>query len=143
MLHQLRQLGVRVLLDDFGTGYCSLAHLRGFPFDAIKLDAVLTAEAVRRQETRTIVEAVIALGRSLGMTTVAGGIETADQLALLRSAGCDCAQGRLAGQPLTAGEVPFLLAERKASARQAPVEPARVNRVCGGSDAPPASSQAA
>ncbi len=143
MLHQLRQLGVRVVLDDFGAGYCSLAHLRAFPFDTIKLDKVLIAEAQRREDSRAIVASVIALGRSLGVTTVAGGVDNPDQLAMVRASGCDHAQGHLLSPPVAAAEVQSLLAEPKASARVSADEPARISPECGGSGAPPGSSQAA
>jgi diguanylate cyclase (GGDEF)-like protein len=138
MLHQLRQLGVRIALDGFGAGYCSLAHLRAFPFDAIKLDKVLVAEVERREESRAIVQSVIALGRSLGVTTVAEGIDDAGQLALVRAAGCNLAQGMLVAGPATADEVPSFLAQRRASG-----EPGHVNPASGESGAPPGSSRAA
>ena len=135
MLHQLSQLGVRVVLDEFGTGYCSLANLRAFPFDAIKLDKALMTDAQRRQESRAIAQSVIALGGSLGITTLAGGIDNLDQLALVRSWGCQRAQGYLLGPPVAAAEAPRLLDEC--------VPVAGVSPASGETAVPPESSRAA
>ena len=99
LLRQLKSLGVRLALDDFGTGYSSLRHLKSLPFDKLKIDAGFVRVMAEDEESRKIVSAVIGLGRSLGLTTVAEGIETEEILALLRGLGCDVGQGWLFGRP--------------------------------------------
>ena len=101
-LHQLRELGVRIALDDFGTGYSSLSYLRSFPFDKIKIDRSFVHELAMNADCAAIVSAVAGLGRSLRIGTVAEGIETEDQLLLVRAAGCTHAQGYLFGRPCPA-----------------------------------------
>jgi len=98
-LRRIRGLGVRVALDDFGTGYSSLAHLRAFPFDKIKIDGSFVKDAVDRPDCAAVVRAVADLGKRLGVTTVAEGVETPEQLDCLRSEGCSEAQGYLFGRP--------------------------------------------
>jgi diguanylate cyclase (GGDEF)-like protein len=93
VLHQLRQLGVRIAMDDFGAGYGSLNYLRGFPFDKIKIDRSFVSDIERSEDAQAISEAVVSLGRSLGMETVAVGIENFEQLRIVRSIGCTQAQG--------------------------------------------------
>ena len=109
-LHQLRQLGVRIVLDHFGRGYCSLRCLRSFPFDKIKIDGAFVADMERSEETRALVEAVVGLGNGLEMTTVGGGVESFAQLETLRRFGCVEAQGCYFGPAVAAGEVEALLA---------------------------------
>jgi diguanylate cyclase (GGDEF)-like protein/PAS domain S-box-containing protein len=106
-LHQLRSLGISVVLDDFGTGYSSLSYLRMFPFDKIKIDRSFVNELSKNAECASIVSAVAGLGRSLRIAVVAEGIETDDQLVLVRAAGCTHAQGFLFGRPCPAGELKF------------------------------------
>ncbi|MCX5495513.1 EAL domain-containing protein [Kaistia dalseonensis] len=98
-LRRLKALGVRIVLDDFGTGYSSLSHLRLFPLDKIKIDRSFVQDMVDRPDSAAIVEAVTSLARRLGMTTTAEGIETAEQLAVVRRIGCTEAQGYLLGRP--------------------------------------------
>lgn len=111
LLEELRGLGARVTLDDFGTGYASLAYLRDLPFDAIKVDRSF----VRRLGTATssaderILAAVVGLGRSLGATVVAEGVETLEQLRVLERVGCDAVQGHLLAPPSGAADVPSRL----------------------------------
>ncbi|MGI4769636.1 MAG: putative bifunctional diguanylate cyclase/phosphodiesterase [Janthinobacterium lividum] len=92
-LHELRRMGVRIALDDFGTGYSSLGYLRRFPFDKIKIDQSFVRDMVDSTECAAIVKAVAALGTALGMTVVAEGVETQDQLDLVRLQGCTEIQG--------------------------------------------------
>ena len=87
VLHQLRQLGVRIALDDFGTGYSSLSYLRSFPFDKIKIDRSFIRDIARCDHSVAIIRAVAGLGRDLGMSTTAEGVETAEQLAMVRAEG--------------------------------------------------------
>ena len=99
ILRQIKALGVTVALDDFGTGYSSLDTLRSFPFDKIKLDRLFMNEVETNPQTRAIVRAVLALGKSLDVPILAEGVETDNQLELLRREGCDEAQGFLLGRP--------------------------------------------
>jgi EAL domain-containing protein (putative c-di-GMP-specific phosphodiesterase class I) len=100
MLHRLRALGVRICMDDFGTGYSSLNYLRAFPFDKIKIDRSFMEDGHPAAESMAIISAVIGLGKSLGMSTTAEGIETEEQLKAVRSLGCDEVQGFLVSKPL-------------------------------------------
>jgi diguanylate cyclase (GGDEF)-like protein len=104
-LHQLRQLGVRIAMDDFGTGYGSLSYLRGFPFDKIKIDRAFIADMDRSDESRAIVDTIVRLGKSLGMGTVAEGIENFEQLKLVCASGCTEAQGFYFSPPVSPHEV--------------------------------------
>ncbi|MCA0366741.1 MAG: EAL domain-containing protein, partial [Proteobacteria bacterium] len=89
----LKDLGVRVSMDDFGTGYSSLGNLRSFPFDKIKIDRSFIADLKNSVDAAAIIRAVVSLGRSLGITTTAEGVETRDQLTYLRAEGCSEVQG--------------------------------------------------
>jgi EAL domain-containing protein (putative c-di-GMP-specific phosphodiesterase class I) len=108
-LGKLRALGVRIAMDDFGTGYSSFGYLQKFPFDTIKIDGSFIGALQTRSEAHAIVRAVVSLGRSLGMRTCAEGVETAEQLALLKAEGCDEVQGFYLSRPLPAAEVTRLL----------------------------------
>ncbi|KAA2236106.1 bifunctional diguanylate cyclase/phosphodiesterase [Salinarimonas soli] len=99
LLERLRGLGTRLVLDDFGTGYSSLSYLRRFPFDKIKIDQSFVREMTTRSNCVAIVGAVVGLADELGMTATAEGVETADQLDLVRQVGCLEAQGYLLGRP--------------------------------------------
>ena len=109
LLHQLRALGIRIALDDFGTGYSSLSYLRSFPFNKIKIDQSFIREIDTDRQSAAIVGAVVGLGRSLGMTTVAEGVETPRQLATVRDHGCTKVQGYLFSRPAPAAEVPDMV----------------------------------
>jgi diguanylate cyclase len=100
ILRQIRALGVTIALDDFGTGYSSLDTLRSFPFDKIKLDRLFMNEVETNPQSKAIVRAVLALGKSLEVPILAEGVETEDQLEILRREGCDEAQGYLLGRPM-------------------------------------------
>lgn len=105
----LKAIGCRIALDDFGTGYSCLYHLKSLPFDELKVDrSFVTSMAVER-ESRKIVAAVVGLGQSLGLTTVAEGIETREQRDLLLRLGCDMGQGWLFGRPDTADVLPAIV----------------------------------
>ncbi len=99
ILRQIKALGVAVALDDFGTGYSSLETLRAFPFDKIKLDRSFMSEIETSPQSKAIVRAVLALGKSLEVPVLAEGIETAAQLDILAAEGCDEGQGYLLGRP--------------------------------------------
>ena len=92
-LRQLRDLGIRISMDDFGTGYSSLSYLRSFPFDKVKIDRSFAVDVASTAQARAIVRTVIALCTSLGMRTTAEGVETAEQLAVLRAERCHEVQG--------------------------------------------------
>jgi EAL domain-containing protein (putative c-di-GMP-specific phosphodiesterase class I) len=109
-LHALREVGVRIALDDFGTGYSSLAYLRRFPFDTLKIDRAFVRELMTRHDARAIVRTILELARTLGMSTIAEGVEEPAQLAVLREAGCGSVQGYLAARPMPRGDFLRLLA---------------------------------
>ena len=110
VLLELKEIGVRLAIDDFGTGYSSLAHLRALPFDKIKIDAQFIQEMAQATDSRKIVSAVVGLGHTLGLLTVAEGVEERDQAEALRGIGCDVGQGWLFGHALPEGDVAALLA---------------------------------
>lgn len=113
-LGQLRELGVRIALDDFGTGYSSLSFLQKFPFDKVKIDRSFVSELSRKKgEAHQIARAVVAFAASLGKTTTAEGVETAEQLDILREEGCAEAQGYYFSRPMHASSIPQLV-QRKA-----------------------------
>ncbi len=99
-LEQLRSLGVSIALDDFGTGYSSLNYLRRFPFDKIKIDQSFIRDMPSHTECVAIVRAVTDLAKSLGIATVAEGVETVEHLGRVRAAGCDAVQGYLISRPV-------------------------------------------
>ncbi|MFC7738235.1 putative bifunctional diguanylate cyclase/phosphodiesterase [Roseomonas sp. GCM10028921] len=112
ILHRLRDLGVRIAMDDFGTGYSSLSYLRSFPFDKIKVDQSFVRDLLGNQSSIEIVRAVVSLGKALGMSVLAEGVETAEQLSVLRSEGCDELQGFLFSRPRPVQDVPAMMADR-------------------------------
>jgi EAL domain-containing protein (putative c-di-GMP-specific phosphodiesterase class I) len=120
-LVRLKDLGVQLAIDDFGTGYSSLAYLRRFPVDTIKIDRSFVERVGEESEESTLAETIVQLGRSLGMSTVAEGIEQAGQLAVLRRMGCELAQGFYFSRPVSAGEAGRLLAADSPASFSAPV----------------------
>jgi EAL domain-containing protein (putative c-di-GMP-specific phosphodiesterase class I) len=118
-LHQIRDLGVRICMDDFGTGYSSLSYLRSFPFDKIKIDRSFVSELGKENDCVAIIRAVTRLGSSLGMTTTAEGVETEQQLEVLRAEGCVQVQGYLFSRPKPLKEVPAMLRELRPRIRAA------------------------
>ena len=110
---KLKSEGISLAIDDFGTGYSSLRHLLLLPFDKIKIDQSFVANMIDNPESRKIVEAIISLGRSMGLTTVAEGIEREDQLAAVRDLGCRIGQGFIFAKALPAEQVPgYIRAQR-------------------------------
>jgi PAS domain S-box-containing protein len=101
----LKDMGCRLALDDFGTGYSSLLHLQALPFDELKVDRSFVASMTERRESRKIVAAVVGLGQSLGLTTVAEGVETQEQAEILLGMGCERGQGWLFGRPAPASAI--------------------------------------
>jgi diguanylate cyclase (GGDEF)-like protein len=110
-LAQWKSLGVRIAVDDFGTGYSGLSYLSQLPIDRLKLDQSFVRRIAKHSKDSTILGAVIALGRELGFTIIAEGVETEEQLRTLRELGCHQAQGFLLGCPLPESDTRILLSE--------------------------------
>ncbi|MET0613666.1 MAG: EAL domain-containing protein, partial [Pseudomonas caspiana] len=110
VLSQLRSMGLTVAVDDFGTGYSSLASLKDLPIDNLKIDRTFISGLPHDKSYVAITQAVIELGHALGFTVTAEGIETQEQLAFLRHAGCDTGQGYLISRPVPVDEFEALLA---------------------------------
>ena len=108
-LNLLKQLGVKIAIDDFGTGYSSLAYLRQFPVDILKIDRTFVADMSRSPDAAALIHTLIELGRTLGMVTLAEGIETHEQLEGLRAELCEQGQGFLFSGPVDAAEMTALL----------------------------------
>ena len=109
ILHQLRDIGVRIALDDFGTGYSSLSYLQRFPFDKIKIDRCFVNDIEEPEGSSCIVQAVVNIAAARHMTTTAEGVETKQQQQLLRMLGCSEMQGYLFSKPKPAAEIKQLL----------------------------------
>jgi EAL domain-containing protein (putative c-di-GMP-specific phosphodiesterase class I) len=101
-LHRLKALGVRIVMDDFGTGYSSLSNLQAFPFDKIKIDRSFVSHVTDDASARSIIRAIVGLGRSLDLPVVAEGVETEEQRLMVLEEGCPQAQGFLFGGPAEA-----------------------------------------
>ncbi len=109
LLRRLKALGVGIAMDDFGSGYSSLTYLQAFPFDKIKIDQAFVMNLGRNPQSAAIVRAVIGLGHGLGITLVAEGVETQEQLAFLAGEGCDQMQGYYLGKPAPIAQFAALL----------------------------------
>ncbi len=103
----LKRRGIRIFLDDFGTGYASIAYLRQFHFDALKLDRTICSEVGRRPSALTMAQGMILVAKAAGLNVVAEGIENKEQASLLKLAGCTHFQGYLFGAPVRAADLPF------------------------------------
>lgn len=108
-LGRLRQLGIYIAVDDFGTGYSSLAYLKQFPIHCLKIDKSFVDDLGKNPDARAIATAIISMAKSLGLSVVAEGIETQEQLELLREEGCDEMQGYYYSRPLPAHDFTLLL----------------------------------
>jgi diguanylate cyclase (GGDEF)-like protein/PAS domain S-box-containing protein len=115
----LKALGVRIALDDFGTGYSSLAYLRRFPFDTLKIDRSFVREILSKHDAMAVVSMIIQLGATLGMTTVAEGVEEPAQLDTLAAAGCHVVQGYVFAKPMPLADLVAFVAGH----RDQPVKP--------------------
>jgi EAL domain-containing protein (putative c-di-GMP-specific phosphodiesterase class I) len=113
LLRQLEAMEVHVHLDDFGTGYSSLAYLHNFRMDALKIDGSFVRRVGPRGENGEIIRTIVHLARDLGMQVIAEGVETADQMALLRELRCDCGQGFLFSPALDASRVEELMGSKR------------------------------
>jgi len=108
--NEFRSMGCKLALDDFGTGYSSLAHLQALPFSKLKVDRSFVQDMTCQPRSRKIVAAVVGLGHSLDMVTVAEGVETQEQADMLLGLGCELAQGWLYGRPMPAESIPDWIA---------------------------------
>ncbi len=109
VINSLKAIGIRMALDDFGTGYSSLCYLSELPFDTLKIDRSFIKTLHVRSESAKIVTAIVSLGKSLGLTTVAEGVGTDSDVALLREIGCSAAQGFLYSKPVPESEIAELV----------------------------------
>jgi diguanylate cyclase (GGDEF)-like protein/PAS domain S-box-containing protein len=109
-LYDLKKLGIRISLDDFGTGHSSLAYLKRFPIDTLKIDQSFIHDITRDPDTAAIVTAIIAMGHSLRLKVIAEGVEFTDQAVFLKRHNCDQMQGYLINVPMPAGELGTILA---------------------------------
>jgi len=107
ILRQFKAAGISIALDDFGTGYSSLSHLTTFPFDKIKIDKSFTQNITTRADSAAVISAILALAQSLDVETTAEGVESEEQLKLLRMAGVSSIQGHLIRRPCPASELGF------------------------------------
>ena len=116
---ELRAMGVRIDLDDFGTGYSSLSYLHQFPIDTLKIDRSFVQRMGNTEEGLEIVNTILSLAKSLDMEVVAEGVETAEQLEILRKLHCSYAQGYHLSRPIDAERFEALLGEHKSWAVEA------------------------
>ena len=124
-LHEIKDLGVKLAVDDFGVGYGSMTYLSRFPIDIVKIDRSFVTPIAEQSEMRNVAGGIVLLARSLGMQTVAEGVETVDQAVALRELECDHAQGWLFGHPETPTEICSRLQEQTDRTHQhsAPIHP--------------------
>jgi EAL domain-containing protein (putative c-di-GMP-specific phosphodiesterase class I) len=109
VLDAIQSRGIRLAIDDFGTGYSSMSLMKQLPIDTIKIDRSFIRDLPDDSEDRAIAQAIISMGKALGMTVVAEGVETSEQEAFLRSHGCDEMQGFLFSKPLADEQLADLL----------------------------------
>jgi diguanylate cyclase (GGDEF)-like protein/PAS domain S-box-containing protein len=122
-LAHLKAMGLGIAVDDFGTGYSSLAHLKELPIDKIKIDRSFVHDLPDNRDSCAITRAIIQMGRSLGLTVIAEGIETEAQREFLATQGCDELQGRLIGPPLPRADFELWVSQRRAEERARGVLP--------------------
>lgn len=113
ILEELRGLGIKIAIDDFGTGYSSLSYLQRLPCNVLKIDKSFVKDINRDKDAATIARTIVAMAHSLGLKVLAEGVETYDQLELLKSFGCDEMQGFYFSRPVSAGEIGAMLQEGK------------------------------
>ena len=112
-LHAIRDMGVGIALDDFGTGYSSLSYLNSFPFSKIKIDKSFVQGRDTNERSNALVSSILALGESLGMATLAEGVETPEQFEALAAGGCKSVQGFLLGKPIPQGDIEGFISTRR------------------------------
>jgi hypothetical protein len=128
MIHSLKAIGVKLALDDFGTGYSSLSYLQRVPFDKIKIDrSFVTGASDPQGRNAALIRAMVGLASDLKMQTTAEGVETQEELALVRSLGCSLVQGYIFGKPMPADDARDLAAKGSAALpEQLPAREARM-----------------
>ena len=109
IVRTLKEMGCRLALDDFGTGYSSMGHLQELPFDELKIDRSFISKITKSRESRKIAAAIVGLGHSLDLVTVAEGVETEEQAVMLLWLGCEMGQGWLYGRPEVADGLPVMI----------------------------------
>jgi EAL domain-containing protein (putative c-di-GMP-specific phosphodiesterase class I) len=117
VLHQLREVGVRVAIDDFGTGYSSLIYLKRLPIDTLKIDKEFIGDLTDDPDDKAITATIITMAHSLGLHVVAEGVETPAQLGYLRGQGCDEIQGYWLSRPLETPQALAFVRERNEAPR--------------------------
>jgi EAL domain-containing protein (putative c-di-GMP-specific phosphodiesterase class I) len=122
-IEDLHDLGVRVALDDFGSGYSNLSYLQRFPLDKLKIDRSFVVALGNSANGGVIIQAIVALGRALGLSVLVEGVETEQQRVLLRLAGCDEMQGFLFAKPAPAATIDRLLSQQKQNSGAKPLPP--------------------
>lgn len=123
VLQQLRNLGIRLALDDFGTGYSSLNQLKNFPFDILKIDRSFIRDSDNSTQDKALVNAIIAMGKSLNMKIIAEGVENPEQLDMLQRSSCDVIQGFLISKPLPEEDFILFVQEHAGAMRPAAEQP--------------------
>lgn len=108
-LNRVKSMGVKVAIDDFGTGYSAMSSLSEFPLDIVKIDKAFVRQLGHRVQSEAIIEAIVTLSKSMGFAVTAEGIETEDQLGLVKRLGCDLAQGYFFSPPVTAEQIEAIL----------------------------------
>jgi EAL domain-containing protein (putative c-di-GMP-specific phosphodiesterase class I) len=108
-LRQLRAMGIELQIDDFGTGYSSLSQLQRLDIDVVKIDQSFVRKLGQDQQSNALCEAIISIGRALNITVVAEGVETQEQLNILRQMGCEEVQGYLLSRPVLPEKIAQLL----------------------------------
>jgi EAL domain-containing protein (putative c-di-GMP-specific phosphodiesterase class I) len=114
-LVRLKAMGLQISVDDFGTGYSSLGHLKELPIDKVKIDRSFVHDLPANRDSAAITRAIIQMGRSLGLTVIAEGVETEAQRDFLAEQGCDELQGMLISPPLPQAAFEVWVAQRQAS----------------------------
>jgi EAL domain-containing protein (putative c-di-GMP-specific phosphodiesterase class I) len=109
VLDAIQNRGIRLAIDDFGTGYSSMSLMKQFPIDTIKIDRSFVRDLPKDSEDQAIAQAIISMGKALGMTVIAEGVETAEQQAFLRNHACDEMQGFLFSKPVPPQQLAELL----------------------------------
>jgi diguanylate cyclase (GGDEF)-like protein len=113
ILQQLRALGIKISVDDFGSGYSSLSYLKTLPIDVLKIDQTFVRDITTDLNDVAIVKTIVSLAHNLNLKTIAEGVETAEQAAVLFALGCDEMQGYFFSKPLRAADLEFLLSDQK------------------------------
>ncbi len=113
ILSRLSRIGIKLAIDDFGTGYSSLSYLKRFDVDRLKIDQSFVRDMTNNYDDAEIARAIINLGHTLGLEIVSEGVETKEQLELLKQQGCDVIQGYLISRPIPAAEIPAFLKKEK------------------------------